>query len=165
MNEAEYQELLEASWRGELSPAEFERLEAGLAARPEWRARWLEEAGLNQLLDRMPDAPVPSNFTALVLQEARRECAASTAPEIGSRSFLAELWTRLFARPAIGAAWVAVMAAMCWVAVQHSSERQRNSELAVFFKAAAPSDPVLLQDFDAIRLLPEDEELFAVLSK
>lgn len=168
MNEAEYQELLEASWRGELSPAEFERLEAGLAARPEWRARWSEEAGLNQLLDRMPDAPVPSNFTALVLQEARRESAESTAPEPGSRSFLAELWSRLFARPAIGVAWVALMVAMCWLAVeqaQTSSERRRNSELAVFFKAAAPSDPVLLQDFEAIRQLPEDEELFAVLSK
>ena len=88
------------------------------------------------------------------------------ASERGSRSFLAELWTRLFARPAIGAAWVAVMVAMCWVAVEQAYTKQRrNSELADFFKAAAPSDPLLLQDFDAIRLLPEDEELFAVLSK
>ena len=42
-----------------------------------------------------------------------------------------------------------------------------KSPISRSFKAAAPSDPSVLQDFDAIRRLPqaEDEELFAVLSK
>lgn len=163
MNEADYQELLEAGWRGELTPAALDRLEEGLAARPELRTRWDEEIGLNQLLDRMPEAPVPSNFTALVLDEARRQSASPV-----SRPFLGELWARLFANPAVGIAWVAVMVCLGWLAVEQAqthSEWRRNSELAAFFKAAAPSDPAMLQDFDAIRLLPEDEDLFAVLSK
>lgn len=165
MNEAEYQKLLEASWRRDLTPAETARLHAGLAEQPELRSGWEEESGLNRLLDGLPDAPLPSNFTARVLQEAQRQ-AAPPSP----RPFLADLWRRLFPRPASGLAWVAVMLCLGWLAVQQaetSSQRRRNSELADFFKAAAPSDPAVLQDFDAIRRLPqaEDEELFAVLSK
>lgn len=165
MNEAEYQELLEASWRRELTPAEAARLQAGLARRPELRAGWEEESALSRLLDRLPEPPVSSNFTVAVLREAERQAApAATKP------FLADLWGRLFPRPAVGVAWVAVMLCLGWLAVeqaQTSSLRRRNSELADFFKAVAPSDPALLQDFDAIRRLPqvEDEELFAVLSK
>ncbi len=165
MNEAEYQELLEASWRRDLTPAEKARLHAGLAEQPDLRAGWEDESGLNCLLDRLPDVPVPSNFTARVLQEAQRQ-AARPAP----RPFLGDLWRRLFPRPAAGVAWVAVMLCLGWLAVQQAetrSQQRTNSELADFFKAAAPSDPSVLQDFDAIRRLPqaEDEELFAVLSK
>ena len=165
MNEAEYQELLEASWRRELTSAEVARLEAGLARRPELRAGWEAESGLSRLLDRLPEPQLSSNFTAAVLREAQR-----LATPAASRPFLADLWERLFPRPAVGVAWVAVMLGLGWLAVeqaQTSSQRRRNSELADFFKAVAPSDPALLQDFDAIRRLPqlEDEELFAVLNK
>ena len=165
MNEAEYQELLEASWRRNLSSAEMARLHAGLAEQPNLQAGWEDESGLNRLLDQLPDAPVPSNFTARVLQEAQRQ-AARPAP----RPFLGNLWRRLFPRPVAGMAWVAIMLCLGWLAVQQaqtSSERRRNSELANFFKAAAPSDPTVFEDFDVIRRLPqaEDEELFAVLSK
>ena len=57
MNEAEYQELLEASWRRDLTPAEMARLHAGLAEQPDLRAGWEDESGLNRLLDQLPDAP------------------------------------------------------------------------------------------------------------
>jgi anti-sigma factor RsiW len=165
MNEAEYQELLEASWRRDLTPAERARLHAALAEQPELRAGWEDESGLNYLLDRLPDTPLASNFTARVLQEAQRQAARPS-----HRPFLDGLWRRLFPRPAAGVAWVAVMLCLGWLAVelaQTTSQRRRNSELADFFKAAAPPDPSVLQDFEAIRRLPqaEDEELLAVLSK
>jgi anti-sigma factor RsiW len=164
MNEAEYRELMEAGWRRRLTPAEQAQLHAWLAEHPEQRAATEDEAGLSHLLERLPDAPVASNFTALVLQAARRE-AAQPAP----RPFLGELWARLFPRPAAGAAWLALMCCLGWLAVQQTQSNrlhQRATELVTVSGAAALSDPSLLEDFDAIRRLPqpEDEELFAVLS-
>ena len=164
MNEAEYRELMEAGWRRRLTPAEQAQLHPWLAEHPEHCVEAGDEAGLSHLLERLPDAPVPSNFTALVLQAARRE-SARPAP----RPFLSELWARLFPRPAAGAAWLALMLCLGWLAVQQTqsnSRRQRAAELVTVSGAAALSDPALLQDFDAIRRLPqpEDEELFAVLS-
>ncbi|MEY2409930.1 MAG: hypothetical protein QOF48_2600 [Verrucomicrobiota bacterium] len=165
MNEAEYQELLETSWQRELTTAEKARLDACLAQHPAWRADWQDESSLDAMLSRLPDVPVASNFTTLVLNEARRQ-AVSPRP----RAFLGDLWRRLFPRRATGVVWLAVMGCLGWLAVQQaqtSSQQRRNTELADFFKAAAPSDPVVLQDFDAIRRLPQpdDEELLAVLSK
>lgn len=164
MNEAEYRELMEAGWRRRLTPAEQAQLQAWLVEHPEHRAASEDEAGLSHCLERLPNAPVSSNFTALVLQAARREATRPPA-----RPFLAELWARLFPRPAAGAAWLALMLCLGWLAVaqsQSNARRQRATELVTVSGAAALSDPGLLQDFDAIRRLPqpEDEELFAVLT-
>lgn len=164
MNEVEYRELMEAGWRRRLTATEQAQLHTELAEHPELRAAAEDEAGLSHLLERLPDAPVASNFTALVLQAARRD-SARPAP----RPFLAELWSRLFPRPAAGATWLALMLCLGWLAVQQTqsnSRRQRATELVTISGAAALSDPGLLQDFDAIRRLPqpEDEELFALLS-
>ena len=50
MNDAEYQKLLEASWRRELTAGERALLEAGLVAQPDLRTAWQEETQLNALL-------------------------------------------------------------------------------------------------------------------
>jgi len=164
MNEAEFHESLEANWRRRLSPAEEAKVHAWLAKHPERRAEWEAESGLGHLLDQLPDAPVPSNFTARVLQAARRE-AARPVP----RPFLAELWQRLFPRPAAGVAWAVVMLCLSGLAIQQSRQNareQRAAGLAALGRAAGLSDPNLLADFDAIRHLPQpdDEELFVVLT-
>lgn len=164
MNEAEHRELMEAGWRRRLTAAEQAQLHSWLAEHPEQRAAAEDDAGLSHLLERLPDAPVASNFTALVRQAARRESARPA-----SRPFLTELWARLFPRPAAGVAWLALMLCLGWLAVQQAqsnARRQRASELVTISGAAALSDPSLFQDFDAIRRLPqpEDEELFVVLS-
>ena len=75
-NDPIYNRLRELSWRRKLTAAEAAELQAWLAAHPEARADWEAEAGLNEALGRLPDAPVPSNFTARVLQAVEREAAA-----------------------------------------------------------------------------------------
>ena len=108
--------------------------------------------------------PVSSNFTALVVREAERQLVLAER----ERPFVLELWRRLFPRPAAGIAWIVVMLGLAGLAVEQAqlnSQLRSYSEMANFFKAAAPSDPSLLQDFDAIQSLPQDEELLAVLSK
>src|SRR5437879_8108066 len=68
-----YRKLLEISWRRKLTESEAAELQAWLAAHPEIHAEWQEEAQLNELLEALPDAPMPSNFTARVLAEVERE--------------------------------------------------------------------------------------------
>jgi len=68
MDDEQYRKLKEASWRRPLSADEEAALQKILAAHPQTREAWGEEAALNRLLQRLPDAPVSSNFTARVLQ-------------------------------------------------------------------------------------------------
>jgi len=67
--------MRELSWRRELTGAEQAELRAWLAAHPEAAAQWQEDAALNSLLEQLPNAPVPSNFTARVTQDIYRETA------------------------------------------------------------------------------------------
>src|ERR1039457_1946654 len=101
-----YTRLRELSWRRKLTDAEEAQLRALLAARPEAQADWDTEASLNALLGRLPDVPVPSNFTARMLQAVEREAAAELRP--GERKW--QFWRRLrwlarvaFAAIALGA--------------------------------------------------------------
>ena len=61
--------LRELVWRRKLTEAEH----AGLRAQPETQADLELESRLTEALARLPDAPVPSNFTARVLQAVERE--------------------------------------------------------------------------------------------
>jgi hypothetical protein len=73
MNEAEHNRLVEKAQRQKLDMEEQFELEMYLATRPELRAVWEEDQGLNQVLRDMPNAPVSSNFTARVMQEIDRD--------------------------------------------------------------------------------------------
>src|ERR1019366_224638 len=74
-NDPIYNHLRELSWRRKLTAAEEAELSAWLAAHPEAQGDWEIEAGLNASLGALPDLPVPSNFTARVLQAVEREAA------------------------------------------------------------------------------------------
>lgn len=73
MQNAPYNDLLEAALKRPLTHAEEEQLQAYWASHPKGQASWEEEMGLNRLLRQLPDAPLASNFTAQVLQAAERE--------------------------------------------------------------------------------------------
>ncbi|MEP6662526.1 MAG: hypothetical protein ABJC04_02575, partial [Verrucomicrobiota bacterium] len=67
MNE---KELREALWRRKLSAQERE---ACLVRPPDGETGLEEEMELSELLGRLPDAPVSSNFTVQVLQRVERD--------------------------------------------------------------------------------------------
>jgi anti-sigma factor RsiW len=165
MNETEYRELMEASWRRRLTAAEEARLQAWLAAHPDEQARWESESSLTRLLEQLPDAPVASNFTARVLQAAQRESGRPAA-----RPLLEVFRQWLMPRRATGVAWAALAVCVTWFVfyqAESNTNARRANELAIISRAAVLSDPAVVEDFDAIRRLPyaEDEELFAVLNK
>lgn len=74
-DERNHERWREAGWRRNPSPAEQAALRDWLAGHPEDRAEALAEEALTRALDRLRDAPMPSNFTARVLQAAQVEAA------------------------------------------------------------------------------------------
>jgi anti-sigma factor RsiW len=167
-NDPLYHHLLEKSWRGKLTPAEEQQLRAWLSAHPEGKVDWEAEAALNELLCRLPAAPMPSNFTARVLKAAALETKAGEQQIAGSR-----IWTwRSRWLPRIAFASVLMAAG---VISYHQGVVFRRANLA---KSAAASvavvsdvsslpSPEVLTNFDAIYALnrtpPADEELLALL--
>ena len=79
MRDEHYQKIMEAGWRRPLSADEEAALQQFLAAHPEARQAWAEEAALNRLLQRWPVPAVSSNFTARVLQAAQNAPVRSSA--------------------------------------------------------------------------------------
>lgn len=164
MNESEYQSLLEQSWRRPLTVSEQARLDEWLAAHPEAQPAAEVELALSHLLGQLPDVPVASNFTTLVMQSIDREQAAASPQAV----FLASLrgWWRA---PAPRLAWVAALVLLGWFGFhQHQTNIRQDvaKGISVMANVASLTDPASLQDFEAISRLnvSEDDELFAVLT-
>jgi len=164
-NDPTYDRLRELSWRRKLSAGEAAELRAWLAAHPEAAADWESEAVLNQALGQLADAPMPSNFTARVLQSVELESASEVHWWRTKWQFRMH-WRWL---PKMGVAAVVLVAAL--FSFEQATRAARRAEYAksvaaVSDVASLPS-PDDLKDFDAIRVSNPspvaDEELLAAL--
>ena len=164
-DDAIYERLRELSWRRKLTGSEAAELRAGLAAHPEAQADWESEAWLNEALGQLADAPVPSNFTARVLQAVELESAAGQRRHGGLWHFRLR-WHWL---PRIAVAAVVLAAGLLsYEQVARSARRAEYAKsVATVSEVASLPSPEVLQDFDAIRVSNPnpvaDEELLAVL--
>lgn len=168
MNDPLYHRLRESHWRRKLIAGEEAELRAWLAAHPEMEADWASEAGLGEVLSCLPDAPVPTNFTARVLNAIERESEGSRRETSG----WTWRWRRLLPKAAV-AAVVAVVAAIGLISYERHEATQRAvlarnvATVADVADVAAVPNPDLMQDFEAVRRLgqtpPADEELLALL--
>lgn len=158
-----YNRLREQSWRRQLTGPEQAELRVWLSAHPEAQDDWEAEAGLNGGLSRLPDAPVPGNFTARVLQAVEHEAAAGLRPREGK--WLVWPWRRwlpkvAFAVVIVGAGFVS------YQKVEAANRRKLAESVAVVSSVSSLPSPDILKDFDAIRALnstpPPDEELLMV---
>ena len=147
-NDPIYNQLRERSWRQRLTGAEEAQLRAWLAAHPEAQADWEAEAGLNAALGRLPDAPVPSNFTTRVVQAAEREAAAG----LRQPGWKWWGWPRLrwLPRVALTATLVSAGVVSCLV-VQDVQRKNLGEGVAVVSMVSSLPGPDILRDFDAIR--------------
>jgi hypothetical protein len=155
------QNLRETSWRRPLTASEEAELRAALKGDSDAQADLELDSALSKGLERLSDVPVPSNFTARVLDAVERE---SRTQERKHRSFRWS-WRRLV--PKIS---VAGLAACAVLFVQHQQAEAKRLQLvrsvaAVSGVSSLPS-PEVLQDFEAIRHLnttpPPDETLLAL---
>lgn len=158
-----YNRLRELSWQRKLTSAEEAQLRGWLAVHPEAQADWESDAGLSELLNRLPDAPLPTNFTARVVRIVEGDAAATSR----WRGSLWTGWLRWLPKAAVA---VIVLGAGLLSYQQARLDYQRKdlamSVEAVSEVASLPS-PKILEDFDAIRALAPapaaDDELLALL--
>lgn len=80
-------ELIAKAVRGELNEADRRDLEHRMKFDSELRDRFEMEQSLEQLLDRLPNAPVATNFTSRVMQEVAREQRHVAAPNARGGEF------------------------------------------------------------------------------
>ena len=142
----------ELSWRQRLTDAERTALQQFLTAHPEARADWEAESQLNNLLEKLPEAPpVASNFTAQVMQAVQRENTARTRDQNtgGWRSRPVRVWL------ARGAAACVVVGVSCFAIYQHQlgERRMMAQDVAALAEAYSAAGPVPAEDFDSIRRL------------
>lgn len=153
--------LRESGWRRKLTEAEQAGWRAYLAANPDARADWEMESALNAALARLPDARVPSNFTARVLQAVEREEAR---PPGWSWRWN---WHTLVPR----VAFAAVVITFTGLAFHHHeiySQRAALARSVAFVTGGQPApSPEALENFDAIRRMSQpqhaDDELLALM--
>jgi anti-sigma factor RsiW len=163
-NDPIYKHLRELSWQRRLTGPEEAELRAWLGAHPEAQADWDAEAGLNASLSRLPDVPVPGNFTARVLQAVEREAAAELRWPRGKS--LARLWLRWLPRVAFAAVVVGA-GLVSYHEVQAAHRKNLAESVAVVSAVSSLPGPDILKDFDAIQASnpspAPDEQLLAVL--
>jgi hypothetical protein len=165
MNDSDYNQLRESGWRRRLTQAEQEQARDYLAAHPEILEDWELEAGLNRVLEELPEASVPSNFTALALQAVARE---TVAPTRARKSWWIILrWFGWAPRMAVAAVVLGVCG-LSYHEYQIKSRAAMAQDVAQFSKVVLGANPELMEDFDSIRRLSEtqpkaDPELLALM--
>ncbi|HHY84834.1 MAG TPA: hypothetical protein GYA07_04765 [Verrucomicrobia bacterium] len=150
--------LRETAWRRKLTPAEEAELRAWLAAHPEEQSDWELERTLTDRLFQLPDAPVPSNFTARVLQAVEREQTVPTRARAWS-------WRYLLPRAAI-AGFLLTLGIVAYNQRQQALWASFGTDVAMASEVVATLPPEVVRDFDVIRRLDgspaPDEELIAL---
>ncbi len=177
MNDSFYKDLVEASWRRRLTPAEEAQLQSYFAIHPDKQAEWEEEAALNDSLRHLKDAPVASNFTAQVMLALDRE----TAPTLSAKDPYT-FWERFSAgagallrryAPRFAAAAL-VIGSSYFGLHQYQAYNNRQVTEKMFATigevASVLPSPEVLQDFDTINQMRDtakvsDQDLLAVLEK
>ncbi len=148
MNESDYNSLREKSWRRKLTAAEEASLRAWLAEHPDANANLEMDSRLTEVLGKLPNVPVPSNFTARVLQAIEREPMAVRRP---SRDRLAWFLRSLLPRAAVAAV---ILGAGLLTYQEHTTTTTKRAELVHGVKMVTDvsllRDPEILQDFDTI---------------
>jgi anti-sigma factor RsiW len=152
MNGPDDNEMHKALWRGRLSPAEQARLRAQAGANPEAQADLEAELALSQALDRLPAAPLSSNFTSRVLQAVAAEQARlnRARTQSGWRAVLSLRWGRRLA-------FVGVVLGVAVLVVQQRKAHELRREIALQFEPLTKLDSAsrveVLQNFDTIQHL------------
>jgi anti-sigma factor RsiW len=168
MNELEYKRLREIGWRRKLTAQEEISLQAYLLTHPEAQADWDDDLALTHALDRLPNAPLSSNFTSQVMLALDLEIAAEERQHGGTRGW--RWWLHQFLpKAALGVLTVSLGALGFTQYQRHLWEERAQQTIAVTRVAGFLPEAEMWQDFEAIRRLntsapaTSDDELLAAL--
>jgi len=148
-NDPLYNRLLELSWKQKLTDAQEAQMRAWLAAHADCLPDWEAETSLNNALGQLPHVPVPTNFTAQVLQRLDSEVAAETRHRPAGWRIWRQRWL-----PRMGFAVVVLGAGLfSYHQVRMDQRRAYLRSVEVVSDVASLPSPKILEDFDAIRAL------------
>ena len=148
--------LRETVWRRKLTEAE----RAGLREQPETQAELELESRLTAGLARLPDAAVPSNFTARVLQAVERETVLRPRPTVWRWS-----WHVLAPRLAVGVAVIGI-AGLAYQRHEFNQRARLAQNVARLAGTQTMPSVEALKNFNAIQRMSQphaDEKLLALL--
>ena len=132
-------------WRWELTPEDRALLDSWLAEHPETRATLEEDLFLTSALQRLPDAPVATNFTTRVLGELERPDRAHARP---SRPLAPLGWLSGWLPRAAVAAVVVGLSLFGW----HQHRASVRAELVrSMAENIAGLGPEIIENFDSVR--------------
>jgi anti-sigma factor RsiW len=165
MPNSDSQELTERAWRRALSPDEKARLRQHLAAHPQARRQWECEVALTNALNRLPPAPVSSNFTALVLQAVQRAPARPVwRDRLDPASWFPAGW---MPRVALGVTMVCL--SLLTAREYQTIQRQRMARDLASVGSLATLEPVdclrnfqTIQNLSRVQVAPDDALLEAL---
>lgn len=149
MHEPDRSELLNEGLRRKLAPSEEAQLQKELETAGQTNLD--EELHLNQLVRELPDAPLPSNFTAQVVQLAARE-NQSRRPEWRWAGWVQELFSTGL-RKATAAGVALSLTVVGYWQYQMSVRESVAQSLATISDVAVLPSVDMLKDFDAINQL------------
>jgi hypothetical protein len=168
MNELEYNRLREISWRRKLSAEEEITLQSYLLAHPDLQADWDDDLALSHALDRLPNAPLPSNFTAQVMLALDLEVAAEERKMRQNRDW--RWWLHQFLPKAALGLLTVSLGVLGMTQYRNHLREEMMHKTAEFSKVAGVlPEAEMWQDFEAIRRLntstpaASDDELLAAL--
>lgn len=147
-------ELITRALHGELTEAERAELERRMQINPTLRETYELEAGLDHVLERLPNVPISSNFTSLVLQSVQKEQRNAQR-----HSDAEEPWLRFrFVRLATGLAVVTVAGVLSIHQYRKAEQQEMVRSVASFTEMAAAMSPeqkpgMVFEDFAAIERL------------
>jgi anti-sigma factor RsiW len=155
--------LTEIAWRRPLNAAEAAELRRWLATHPEAAAEWEHETALSRAVKKLPDAAVPTNFTARVLAEAQRSEPAGPLATQRNTNW----WWRVFLpRTAVAAALLITGVSIYRVRETRQQEAllKTVSEIA---RTQPPPPTLALEDYDVVATLSRktvaDDELLSLM--
>ena len=163
MSESE-QHLREAVWRRKLTPEEEAHLQRLLAANPAQQREWDREIALTDHLRQLPEAPIPSNFTAQVMQALDAELARQERAGASTGGWL--FWFRRWA-PKLAPVTLALIVGAFSVQTyrNHQTREEMAASVAMMLSESEVLSPEIMEDFEVIQHLPSvtDEDLLAAL--
>jgi len=162
-----FDKLRETSWQRKLTPAEQTQLEEWFAEHPNAREEWSSEQDLNVALEKLRSVPVPSNFTARVLEAAAREARQDERRVGEKRGWFGRLWTRSL-MPRMALALVVFGAGLfAYHEIHQRQLAEIRQSLITISDVPSLANPEILQDFDAIEVMSQspkaDEDLIKLL--
>jgi hypothetical protein len=146
MKGPDFERLSEMGLRRDPRPLELAEWQALISKHPDLEKDIEAELLLNQALRRLPQVPVSSNFTHLVLQAVRED---QTKPAAWSVLRCWNGWGRLgWVRPAALAGLVLCVSGLVYQQHQRYVRREMAQSLVAVSRLMPESTPAVVSDFD-----------------